>query len=70
MAWRCKECGCEVTGLGGITYETCGLLDKKGNIQKHEILEEIDSDTDFYRCNSCGEESEILADIAEWEEDK
>ncbi len=67
--WKCKECGCEVTGLGGITYETYGLLDKKGNIKKHEILEEVDSNTDFYKCDTCGAESDCLKDIAEWEED-
>ena len=65
--WKCKECGCEVTGLGGITYETCGLLDENGNIKEHEILEEVDSETDSYQCD-CGAESDCLSDIAYWEE--
>lgn len=67
--WRCKRCGCEVSGLGGVTYETCGELDKNGEIKEHIILEEVDSETDLYQCDTCGAESECLKDIAEWVEE-
>lgn len=66
--WKCKECGCEITGLGGITYETWGSLDKNGDIKKHHILEEVDSATDLYSCENCGIESETLNKIGIWEE--
>lgn len=66
--WRCKKCGCEVSGLGGVTYETCGELDKKGNIKKHIILEEIDSETDSYQCDGCGATDQFLDEIAKWVE--
>lgn len=66
--WKCKNCGCEVIGLGGITCETWGELDKRGEIKKHNILEEVDSETDLYQCDTCGAESEYLDDIAYWED--
>ena len=67
--WKCKNCGSEITGVGFLTYETFGSLNKRGNIKKHEIFEEIDEGTDEYRCDNCFEESEVLTDIAYWEED-
>ncbi len=68
--WKCKECGKEITGIGFITYETCGSLNKQGKIKKHELLDSVNDGTDIYCCNNCCNESGSLKAIADWVEEE
>ena len=71
MAWKCKECGKEVTILAvtPVLYEV--FLDKNKKIFDYEDYREIDLPNAKIKkilCERCGKKGD-LEDIAEWEED-
>ena len=72
MAWKCKECGKEVTILAvtPVLYEV--FLDKNKKIFDYEDYREIDLPKAKIKkilCEHCGNEGN-LEDIAEWIEEK
>lgn len=57
MAWRCKECGCEVIEKEIIEYA----------LSKSKRHKKIYSKKHFYQCGDCDNHGNDLEDIAEWE---
>lgn len=67
--WICKKCGCEI-----IAECIDGTIDGGyGIIKKDKSVELIDFGIDFkvnsMYCENCGNSSDELEDIAEWEEE-
>lgn len=76
--WKCKHCGKEIIVEVLIDESYDFTIDEKGNpdefcssffesIEKH-VKEEPYIFEKNYKCNNCDEESEVLKDIAYWEE--
>lgn len=66
--WKCKHCGEEI--LADCYYDRGPILtgiNKYGQADENKIYE-IDLSINIYFCPNCDEESEVLTDIAYWEE--
>ena len=68
--WKCKECGSkEIIGEVIGKFRGSGTPDKTGKIQNvDDDFEILDSSTRGFTCCECGNESENIEDIAEWED--
>lgn len=60
--WKCKYCG----GTVGAKTSQIEELDKKGEFTGNGLNH---FDVESYQCSECGEYSDELENIANWEED-
>lgn len=77
MAWKCKKCGSKNIEVE-VTIDSTHIysVDKNGKPNKlssfyYSSLDEVvrkEGEIDTYYCDDCGNSSEKIEDIADWEE--